>query len=347
MKSAGTRSAKLPAYAKLNLGLRVLYKRPDGYHELRTVFQTISLADRIEVAFTRKRTTHVHIDGTPEIVDNLVERAALLVMEALSIQGDVHFFLKKNIPSGAGLGGGSSDAAAVLLALPVLARKALPMDRLQTIAAQLGSDVPFFLHGGTALGLGRGEELYPLPDVPAARGLLVLAGVHSSTVEAYRDLSSRLTSIPLQNKLNSFQREVWRGCADGGIKAEAPIKGASQAEALIKGAGQGGGVPVDENDFEAVVFERHPELGKIKEQLQRYGAKPAAMTGSGSAIFGIFAKPAQLERAAKSFPDQRVFPISFVSRAQYRSAWRRALKLHVEGNLWPPRSPYARSLSER
>jgi len=319
--------ARLPAYAKLNLGLRVLYKRPDGYHELRTVFQTISLADRIEVAFTRKRSIRIQIDGTPEIIDNLVARAALLVMEALSIQGDVHFILKKNIPAGAGLGGGSSDAAAVLLALPVLAGKALPMDQLQAIAAQLGSDVPFFLHGGTALGLGRGEELYPLPDVPAARGLLVLAGVHSSTVEAYRDLSSRLTSIPLQNKLNSFQREVWRGCADGGIESS--------------------GVPVDENDFEAVVFERHPELGKIKEQLQRYGAKPAAMTGSGSAIFGIFEKPAQLERAAKSFPDKTVFPISLVSRAQYRSAWRRALKLHVEGNLWPPRSPYARSQSER
>jgi 4-diphosphocytidyl-2-C-methyl-D-erythritol kinase len=327
MKSAGTRSVRLPAYAKLNLGLRVLYKRPDGYHELRTVFQTISLADRLEVAFTRGRTTRIRIDGTPEIKDNLVERAALLVMESLSIHGDVHFILKKNIPSGAGLGGGSSDAAAVLLALPILAGKGLPSGRLQAIAAQLGSDVPFFLHGGTALGLGRGEELYPLPDVPAARGLLVLSGVHSSTVEAYLDLSSRLTSIPLQNKLNSFQREVWRGCADGRIK--------------------GSGVAVDDNDFEAVVFNRHPELGKIKEQLQRYGAKPAAMTGSGSAIFGIFAKPAQLKRAAKSFPDNTVFPMSFISRAQYRSAWRRALKLHVEGTLWPPQSPYARSQSAR
>jgi 4-diphosphocytidyl-2-C-methyl-D-erythritol kinase len=332
MKSVSTRSARLPAFAKLNLGLRVLYKRPDGYHELRTVFQTISLADQLEISFTRSRTTRILLEGTPEIQDNLVERAAVLVMEAASIQGDVHFILKKNIPSGAGLGGGSSDAAAVLLALPVLAGKAVSMDRLHSIAQQLGSDVPFFLHGGTALGLGRGEELYPLPDVSAARGLLVLAGVHSSTIEAYRDLSPRLTSIPLQNKLVSFQREVWRGCADGGAKS---------------GGVPGNGVAVDDNDFEAVVFDRYPELGRIKEQLQRLGAKPSAMSGSGSAIFGIFGKPAQLERAAKAFPDQKVIPMSFVSRAQYRSAWRRALKLHVEGTQWPPRSPYARSLSER
>jgi len=309
-------NARVPAYAKLNLGLRVLYKRPDGYHEIRTVFQTISLADRLDVSFTRARTTRIAIEGAPEIPDNLIERAAHLVLEALSIQGDVSFHLKKNIPTGAGLGGGSSDAAAVLLALPVLAGKALAAERLHAIAMQLGSDVPFFLHGGTALGLGRGEELYPLPELPAARGLLVAPQIHSSTAEAYRDLSARLTSIALQNKLISFQQEVWRDT-------------------------------VGDNDFEEVVFARHRELRQIKEQLLHSGAKPAAMTGSGSAIFGMFAEADQLERARKSFPKQAVFPISFVSRAQYRSAWRRALKLHVEGTLWPPRSRYARNPSAR
>ena len=118
-------AARLRAYAKLNLGLRVLYKRPDGYHELRTVFQTISLADRLDVSFTRSRKTRIEIEGTPEIPDNLVERAARLALEAMQIHGDVRFKLKKNIPSGAGLGGGSSDAAAVLLALPVLAGKVI------------------------------------------------------------------------------------------------------------------------------------------------------------------------------------------------------------------------------
>jgi 4-diphosphocytidyl-2-C-methyl-D-erythritol kinase len=315
-----TRTARVPAYAKLNLGLRVLYRRPDGYHEIRTVFQTISLADRLDISFTPARTLRIEMKGTPDIPDNLVERASRLVMEALSIQGHVLFNLKKNIPAGAGLGGGSSDAAAVLLALPALAKKAISADHLHVLAAQLGSDVPFFLHGGTALGLGRGEELYPLPDLPAARGLLVAPPIHSSTVEAYRDLSPGLTSIRLQNKLNSFQQEVWRGVAGGSVAA------------------------VD-NDFEDVVFVRHPELREIKEKLLRFGAKPAAMTGSGSAIFGIFAQAGRLERARKLFPEQIVCPISFLSRAHYRSAWRRALKLHVEGNLWPPRSPSVRDLS--
>src|SRR6185437_2526648 len=126
-------------------------------------------------------TTQIRIEGTPEIPDNLVEKAANLVAQELSIQGDIIFNLNKRIPTGAGLGGGSSDAAAVLIALPVLARKFLPPDRRHAIATQLGSDVPFFLQGGTALGLGRGEELYPLPDLPASRGLLVLPGIHSST----------------------------------------------------------------------------------------------------------------------------------------------------------------------
>jgi len=314
-------TARVRAYAKLNLGLRVLYRRADGYHEIRTVFQTISLADRLDISFTRARTTRIRIEGTPEIPGNLIERAANLVLEDLSIHGSVSFHLKKNIPIGAGLGGGSSDAAAVLLALPALAGKALPADKLAMLAAQLGSDVPFFLHGGTALGLGRGEELYPLPDLPAARGLLVVPKIHSSTAEAYRDLSPRLTLIPLQNKLNSFQQEAWRGGGNGRIAA-------------------------DDNDFEEVVFSRHPELRQIKAQLLRFGAKPAAMTGSGSAIFGIFAETRQLVRARKLFLNgpqeaKAVFPISLLSRAQYRSAWRRALKLQVEGTLWPPRSLHA------
>lgn len=311
---------RLRAYAKLNLGLRVLYKRPDGYHELRTVFQTISLADRLDISFTPAQITTVEIQGTPHIPDNLVERAAVLVMEALCLHADVRFNLKKHIPTGAGLGGGSSDAAAVLLALPVLAGKSLPAEQLHAMAAQLGSDVPFFLQGGAALGLGRGEELYPLPDPPASRGLLVVPGIHSSTAEAYRDLSQRLTSIGLQNKLSSFQQEAWRGVTDGDIA-------------------------IDDNDFESVVFARHPELKEIKDRLLGFGAKPAAMTGSGSAIFGIFKEAGRLERAKESFPDKAVFPISFLSRAQYRSAWRRALKLHVEGSQWPPRSRYAQSPS--
>ncbi len=322
-------TVRVPAFAKLNLGLRILFKRPDSYHELRTIFQTISLADRLEISFTPARSTAVTIQGTPQIPDNLVERAARLVLERLKTHGHIACHLKKNIPMGAGLGGGSSDAAAVLLALPVLARKSLPPDDMHAIAAQLGSDVPFFLYGGTALGLGRGEELYPLPDQPDARGLLVVPDIHSSTAEAYTDLSRTLTSIALQNKLNTFQREIWR---------------------VVKGGASGfaeDGVAAGENDFEQVVFARHPGLRNIKERLLKYGARPAAMTGSGSAVFGIFADTAKLERARRFIKDHTVLPISFVSRARYRSAWRRALKLHAEGTLWPPRSRFDRNPSAR
>ncbi|HYA18529.1 MAG TPA: 4-(cytidine 5'-diphospho)-2-C-methyl-D-erythritol kinase [Bryobacteraceae bacterium] len=316
-----TRKARLRAFAKLNLGLRVLYKRPDGYHELRTVFQTISLADRLDVAFTPASETRIVIEGTPEIPDNLVEKAARLALEAMSIHADVRFKLKKNIPSGAGLGGGSSDAAAVLLALPVLAGIPIEYERLFSIAARLGSDVPFFLHGGTALGLGRGEELYPLPSPPKTHALLVAPAIHSSTAEAYRDLSATLTSIALQNKLVTFQRQLWAGLT---------------------------GIP--ENDFEAVVFARHPELSEIRDRLLSLGARHAMMTGSGSAIFGVFAGRATLEAARGSFPGERVFPISFVSRSEYRSQWQRALKQHLAPSHetssnrepWPPRSLYAR-----
>lgn len=319
------RSARLRAFAKLNLGLRVLYKRSDGYHELRTIFQTISLADHLEISFTPSRTTRIEMTGTPEIPDNLAERAARLVMEAAGKHGTVRLDLRKAIPAGAGLGGGSSDAAAVLLALPVLAGVWLPMERLTTLAAQLGSDVPFFLYGGTALGLGRGEELYPLPDQPPGQALLIAPAVHSSTADAYRDLSATLTSysltnVALQNKLNTFQHGVWGN-----------VSGDSKPSII--------------NDFEAVVFARYPELANVRKRLLRAGATCAAMTGSGSAIFGIFENPGKLERARLAWknPGDRVFPVSFVNRARYRSIWRRALSEDTKGNdLWPPLSRHAR-----
>ena len=322
------RQARCKAYAKLNLGLRVLYKRPDGYHELRTVFQTISLADTLEISFASARSVRIEMEGTPDIPDNLAERAARLVLEAAGKPGSVHLELRKNIPAGAGLGGGSSDAAAVLLALPVLAGVRLSMAQLSDLAAQLGSDVPFFLYGGTALGLGRGGELYPLPDQPAERALLIVPAIHSSTSEAYRDLSAGLTTGSLtnpllQNKLNSFQRGVW-----GGVLGDSN-------QSII-------------NDFEGVVTARYPELAGIRERLRRAGASRVAMTGSGSAIFGIFDNPGKLERAglswnARSAADEKAFSVSFVTRARYRSQWRRALGFYMKGDdIWPPLSRHAR-----
>ncbi|HXJ41219.1 MAG TPA: 4-(cytidine 5'-diphospho)-2-C-methyl-D-erythritol kinase, partial [Bryobacteraceae bacterium] len=306
-----TRTASLKAFAKLNLGLRVLAKRPDGYHELRTVFQTISLADRLEVRLTPSRTSGVTVFSTPEIAENLVEKTCRIAMQALKISAKIELHLEKLIPTGAGLGGGSSDAAAVLLTVPVLAGKRVCMEQLLELAAQLGSDVPFFLRGGTALGLGRGEELYPLPDAPASRALLVAPDVHSSTADAYRDLSAGLTPATLPSKLSSFQQQTWNPAAQFA------------------------------NDFESVIFARHPELARIKKRLLRLGASKAVMTGSGSAIFGVFNNPEQLLKAREGFAEAKTYPITFLNRARYRSSWLRALQPHVKGDQWPPQSLYA------
>jgi 4-diphosphocytidyl-2-C-methyl-D-erythritol kinase len=213
---------------------------------------------------------------------------------------------------GAGLGGGSSDAAAVLLALPALVGKVLDLAELCDIAGQLGSDVPFFLLGGTAVGIGRGTELFPLPDGPALRGLVVAPGIHVNTAQAYRSLSPRLTTELQQNKMVSFQSVTWDRSS----------------------------VAAARNDFEAVVFEQHGELRALKKQLVKAGASPVLMTGSGSALFGLFADCNRISAAIEILGEERTFRILLVGRARYRGMWRQALKEHTTPGIWPPRSRY-------
>ena len=162
------RSVALRSLAKINLDLRVLHKRSDGFHELRTIFQTVSLADSLEIEFTPSRTSRIQLESETDIPNNLVVRAAEAVLANSKASGKIQFRLRKRIPMGGGLGGGSSNAAAVLLALPALTGKPLALETLFEIGAGLGSDVPFFLFGGTAAGLGRGTELYPGHSPPLA-----------------------------------------------------------------------------------------------------------------------------------------------------------------------------------
>jgi 4-diphosphocytidyl-2-C-methyl-D-erythritol kinase len=316
-----TRRARLRALAKLNLDLRVIARRPDHYHELRSIFHTISLADTINVAFTPGRRTEISLDGNIEIPNNLIVRAARAVLEECRAAGRVEFALRKIIPMGAGLGGGSSDAAAVLLALPVLIGRRVALDRLIALGSELGSDVPFFLLGGAAAGIGRGTELYPLPDGPVRYGVLAAPEVHVSTAEAYRALSPQLTSESQQNKIVSFQAQVWSVFGVPGARS---------------------GWVDSRNDFETVVLQQFPQLASLKKRLSRLGANPAMMTGSGSAIFGLFRDREKACRALESVKDVRVFPISLVSRARYRSLWWRALAPHQDNHVWPPLSRYAR-----
>jgi 4-diphosphocytidyl-2-C-methyl-D-erythritol kinase len=199
---------------------------------------------------------------------------------------------------GGGLGGGSADAAAVLRGLPALTGKPLAWEQLVEIGAQLGSDVPFFLLGGTAIGLGRGTELYPISDAKAPHVLLVNPGVHVSTPEAYRALQRPLLS-------------------------ETPATGANVTQQLAMRLRDGADWSLyAKNDFESAVFAVHPELKRIKAKLTRLGARPALMSGSGSSVFGVFDSAAALQRAAGEFRNAAVFPVSFLSGARYRTASR-------------------------
>jgi 4-diphosphocytidyl-2C-methyl-D-erythritol kinase len=213
------RKVQVKSLAKINLDLRVLHKRPDGFHEIRTVFQTISLADTLAIEYEPARRTSLEIADDLNIPDNLVLRAANAVLDAARIRAKIRFTLKKNIPMGGGLGGGSSNAAAVLLALPVLAGKSLPFEELLEIGAQLGSDVPFFLTGGTALAVDRGTEIYSLPDIAEEPILVVASNVHVATGPAYQALGRPVLPVAADVRENSenwgwttlFHESHWGG----------------------------------------------------------------------------------------------------------------------------------------
>jgi len=288
-------SVRVPACAKINLWLDVLGRRADGYHELRTIFQTISLHDTLELEATRRHGVELRIVGNAALAaepgrDNLVTRALEVAARELRLRGGVRATLRKRIPVGRGLGGGSSDAAAALLGLMRLARKRMAPARLVEIASNLGADVPFFLFGGRAVGVSRGDEIYPLPDLPRRTVLVVSPhDVAVPTRDAYRWLGARLTKPADPTKLLRFCALCW--------------------------STQGCGLS---NDFEPAVFRRHPRLAAIKRELLRRGAAEAALAGSGSAVFGIFRDPARARRAAQGFPKDDVFVCATLSRNVYR-----------------------------
>jgi 4-diphosphocytidyl-2-C-methyl-D-erythritol kinase len=287
-------SVHIPAFAKVNLCLHVLGRRPDGYHKLRTVFQTISLHDTLELELTGRPGIVLGADdpNLPVGRENLVWRALVALAGELGLRQGVQARLVKRIPVARGLGGGSSDAAAALVGLLRLARRRVPLARLIEIAASLGADVPFFLFGGRAVGVNRGDEIYPLPEGPRQAVLVVSpAGIDVPTRDAYRWLDSRLTKSQGHSKLLRFCARCWSG----------------QGSELA-------------NDFEPVVFSRYPRLARLKRALLRRGAREAALAGSGSAVFGIFPSPAQARRAAIGFPNDRVFVAETLSRKQYRRA---------------------------
>jgi 4-diphosphocytidyl-2-C-methyl-D-erythritol kinase len=288
-----TTSLRIRAFAKINLCLHVMGKRADGYHELRTIFQAISLHDTLDISIT-PGTSAVELgltsnDETLVGPDNLVLRAIDAISREIGFKGSVSVHLEKRIPVARGLGGGSSDAAAALIGMMRLTDSGVPLPRLMEIAAGLGADVPFFLFGGRALAVNRGDEIYPLPNGPK-RTILVVSprDIGVSTKDAYEWISAELTRLSKPNRIWGFCALCW--------------------------SRQGAGIS---NDFEGPVFSRYPRLGEIRDALLERGAADAALAGSGSAVFGIFRNPAQARRAARAFQEDSVFVVETLSREDY------------------------------
>lgn len=287
-------SLTLPAFAKVNLDLRVLGTRADGYHDLRTVFQTLAVCDSVTVT-GRRGPFEITCDDPAIPTDrrNLVWKATSLLRRLgtgrHSVPRDIAIHLRKRIPPEAGLGGGSADAAVTLLALSRLWRLDLDLATLSRVGARIGADVPFFLVGGTALGLGRGDDIYPLADMPTVHVVVIRPGFGVATAEAY----------------GWFDREGRRRRREFAHRPT-PAGWPAWAASL-------------RNDLEGPVTRHHPAIGRLRQALVDAGAVAAAMSGSGSAVFGLFERVDAARRTARDLarPGWNVVCTRTVSRREY------------------------------
>ena len=293
----------LPSFAKINWCLTILGKRRDGYHELRTVFQTVDLCEQIVFETLADSRIEVKVEGKklPEGKGNLLYGAADLLRTVAGSRGGVGIFLKKRIPVAAGLGGGSSNAAMGLLALNQLWKCGLTGEDLARLGAQLGSDVPFFLVGGTALGLGRGEKVIPLPDLSEESSLIVL----------YPDLA-----MPTKEAYELGSWETWTG---PNLLTKKDLDTTIQRFHPSRERGDKGWASL-ENDFEEPVFRRYPFLAEVKRTLQEIGCERVMLCGSGSALWGLI--PAErVEKAVEAMSKKKmgeVFLCQTLSRKRHR-----------------------------
>jgi 4-diphosphocytidyl-2-C-methyl-D-erythritol kinase len=284
------------AHAKINLDLRVLRTRLDRYHELATVFQTLALHDTVTL-FERDGPLTLTCDapGVPTGEANLVWRAVGAMWRAAGRGGEPHGLaidLQKRIPPQSGLGGGSADAAATLMAMNRRWDVHVTAADLEQMAATLGADVPFFLTGGTAEGRARGDRIRRLPELPRHAVLLVLPGFGVPTAEAF----------------DWYDRDAEGAASEPG---EWPAVSSGWTDALV----------TCRNDLEPPVVSRHPEVGALVEMLRQSGASLAAMTGSGSAVFGLFDRVERLvaaeRRVAATAPGCRIVPTATIGREAY------------------------------
>lgn len=282
----------LRAPAKINLGLRITGRRPDGYHELASLFLPLDLADEIELSVERDvpATVTLQVDGPAEALGpldaNLAVRAARRFLGAGRLRAAIHLVLRKRIPVGAGLGGGSSDAGTVLRALAARWPRAVPATRLAALALELGADVPFFLDPRPARVTGIGERIEPLEAFPALWLLLATPRLRLSTAAVFADYALEAGALTPERPgrtmlaLPAFRA---RGGPHGIDALEQPL-----LEELLR------------NDLEPAATRLCPEIGRLRERMRKAGARAVGMSGSGPTVFGIFGDVAGAERARRA-----------------------------------------------
>jgi 4-diphosphocytidyl-2-C-methyl-D-erythritol kinase len=303
------------SFAKINLGLRIGAARQDGFHDLLTVYQTIGLHDLIQVSVERGNGIEIRSEDprVPRDESNTCFRIAQQAMAGLAAKGRVIIEIEKRLPVEGGVGGASSNAIATLLALERAVKKKLATSEKLRIAAAVGSDLPLFLVGGTVLGIGRGEQVFPLPDLPPLPLVVVTPEVGVSTPQAFAAWDRRMTQEQKLHPLNdrkpglegdssvSAQKLTLLGASDRmkelgrGLSAWLSEPYSSAPSRVLGKRGRAGNPLLwlvragIENDFEQVVFPEYPKLGDGKNALVRAGAKYASLSGSGSTLCGLFA----------------------------------------------------------
>jgi 4-diphosphocytidyl-2-C-methyl-D-erythritol kinase len=299
------------SFAKINLGLKIGPARADGFHELRTIYQTLALHDVVQVEVQPGSGIEIRCDNPRVPLDesNTCYKIAERLLKATKTQVKVVVQIDKRLPVQGGLGAASSNAVATMLGLErELSTKLSAEDKLR-IAAEVGSDLPLFLIGGTVLGVGRGEEVYPLRDLPIMHLVVVTPSIGVSTPAAFArwdELAARepeLTGTDAAGTINEFGQGVFARLSEeirsqeitaSGPASGVPAMGGDRAETLLLDLVRAG----IENDFERVVFPEYPELREVKRVLQREGARFASLSGSGSTLYGVFASGEEAQAAA-------------------------------------------------
>jgi 4-diphosphocytidyl-2-C-methyl-D-erythritol kinase len=303
------------SFAKINLGLYIGPSRPDGYHDLRTVYQTIALHDLIQVSAGRGSGIEIRCTDprVPRDGSNTCYRMAERVMAELGVRGKVVIEIEKRLPVQGGLGAASSNAVATMLALERALKKRLSGPARLRIASEIGSDLPLFLTGGTVLGTGRGEEVYPLQNLPAIPLVLITPEVGVSTPRAFANWN-QLTPPRASDRLLEVGR-VLSSWLSGLPNTGAPARGGSRAGSLLLDLVRTG----IENDFEKVVFPQYPELRDMKLALERAGSRYASLSGSGSTLYGLFRTRAEAVKATGRLRKQglRAMATATLTRNQY------------------------------